>query len=97
MLSTLRVNHYSLENYHSTKISGRPIYHTNVFMAITRKLAIICLEAVREEERPGLERELRSGGRKIINLSRSQVENLAGNCYEVVGEDGRDKFIISTR
>ena len=35
--------------------------------------------------------------RKIIELSRSQVENFAGNCYEVVGEDGRDKFIISTR
>ena len=25
------------------------------------------------------------------------MENLAGNCYEVVGEDGRDKIIISSR
>ena len=66
-------------------------------MAITRKLAIICLEAVREEERPGVERELKTHGRKIIELSRSQVENLAGNCYEVVGEDGGDKLIISSR
>ena len=66
-------------------------------MAVTRKLAVICLEAVSEEDRPGLERDLRTEGREIVDLSRSQVENLAGNCYEVVGEDGRDKFIISTR
>ena len=25
------------------------------------------------------------------------MENFAGNCYEVRGQDGRDKFIISTR
>ena len=33
--------------------------------------------------------------RKIIEISQSQVESFAGNCYEVRGEDGRDKFIIS--
>ena len=35
--------------------------------------------------------------RKIIEISQSQVENFAGNCYEVEGQDGRDKFIISAR
>ena len=35
--------------------------------------------------------------RKIIEISQSQVESFAGNCYEVRGEDGRDKFIISSR
>ena len=37
------------------------------------------------------------GGRKIVTLSQDQVDNLAGNCYEVMGEDGRNKIILSTR
>ena len=36
-------------------------------------------------------------GRGIVTISQDQVDNLAGNCYEVIGEDGRSKIIISTR
>ena len=36
-------------------------------------------------------------GRKIVTISQDQVDNLAGNCYEVMGEDGRNKIILSTR
>ena len=36
-------------------------------------------------------------GRQIVNISQEQVDNLAGNCYEVIGEDGRSKVIMSTR
>ena len=36
-------------------------------------------------------------GRNIVDINQEQVDSLAGNCYEVVGEDGRNKIIISTR
>ena len=36
-------------------------------------------------------------GRMIVTISQDQVDNLAGNCYEVMGEDGRSKIILSTR
>ena len=40
---------------------------------------------------------MEKSGRKVVNISQEQVDSLAGNCYEVVGEDGRMKIIISTR
>lgn len=52
---------YDLQQILSINSSlGRPIYHTNVFMAITRNLVIICLAAVKEEERAGIEDALKT-------------------------------------
>ena len=76
---------------------GRPIYHTNVFMSITTKLAVICLDALDQHDRSRIVERMEESGRKIVDLSHEQVENFAGNCYEVLGEDGRRKLIISTR
>jgi len=77
---------------------GRPIYHTNVFMSLTTRLAIICMEAVQGEDmRLHLEARLTNTGRRIVNISQDQVESLAGNCYEVMGEDNKLKLVISTR
>ena len=33
----------------------------------------------------------------MITVTQQQVDSLAANCFEVVGEDGRRKLIISTR
>ena len=76
---------------------GRAIYHTNVFMSITTKLAVICLDALDQHDRSRIVERMEESGRKIVDISHEQVENFAGNCYEVVGEDGRRKLIISTR
>jgi len=77
---------------------GRPIYHTNVFMSIMTSLAVICMEAITgNEARADLEARMTKSGRKIVTISQDQVDNLAGNCYEVIGEDGRSKIILSTR
>ena len=44
-----------------------------------------------------LEARLTNTGRRIVNISQDQVESLAGNCYEVMGEDNKLKLVISTR
>jgi len=76
---------------------GRPIYHTNVFMSITSTLAVVCLDALKEDVRQKLVNKFQESGKKIVNISQNQVENLAGNCYEVIGQDGKNKLVISTR
>ena len=76
---------------------GRPIYHTNVFMSITSKLCVICLEALDTEDRQRVVDRMEQSGRKIVKITQQQVESLAGNCYEVMGTDGNPKLIISTR
>ena len=67
-------------------------------MSLTTRLAIICMEAVQGEDmRLHLEARLTNTGRRIVNISQDQVESLAGNCYEVMGEDNKLKLVISTR
>ena len=81
----------------ATDKEGRAIYHTNVFMSITTKLCVICLEALEAEDRQQVVDRMEKSGRKVVNISQQQVQSLAGNCYEVIGEDGNPKLIISTR
>ena len=85
-----------LENCLKTS-PGRPIYHTNVIMSLTSRLAILCSEAVEAGQRSRLEARLVSGGRGLVRVTRQQVDCLAANCYEVQGRDGRMKLVISTR
>ena len=44
-----------------------------------------------------IQSRMTKSGRRIVIISQDQVDNLAGNCYEVIGEDRRSKIIISTR
>ena len=44
-----------------------------------------------------IQSRMTKSGRRIVTISQDQVDNLAGNCYEVIGEDGSSKIIISTR
>ena len=44
-----------------------------------------------------IQTRLTRSGRRMVTISQDQVDSLAGNCYEVIGEDGRNKIIISTR
>lgn len=81
----------------ATDKHGRPIYHTNVILSLTSRLAILCSEAVEAGQRSRLEARLVSGGRGLVRVSRQQVDCLAANCYEVRGRDGRMKLVISTR
>jgi len=76
---------------------GRPIYHTNVFLSVTSTLAVVCLDALNENIRHKLVKKFEECGKKIVDISQNQVENLAGNCYEVIGLDGKNKLVISTR
>jgi len=77
---------------------GRPIYHTNVFMSIAQDFVVICMDAVKkDEDRKKMEDSFNKSGKKVITVTQEQVDSLAANCYEVVGEDGRRKLIISTR
>jgi len=76
---------------------GRPIYHTNVFLSVTSTLAVVCLDALNENIRQKLVNKFEECGKKIVDISQNQVENLAGNCYEVIGLDGKNKLVISTR
>ena len=67
----------------------RPIYHTNVMMAIGSTYAVICLESiVNQEQRERVEQELQTTGHDVIEITSEQMNRFAGNMLEVKALDG---------
>lgn len=76
--------------FDTTDHNGRPIYHTNVIMSIATEYALICLDVIANpERRKEIEERLTASGRAIINLSREQVKEYAGNALEMTGTKSR--------
>ncbi len=76
---------------------GKDIYHTNVMMAIDETLAIICLEALpNEEERARVEQSLKDSGKEIIAISFAQMNAFAGNMIGVKNAEGETFLIMSS-
>lgn len=66
-----------------------PIYHTNVMMALGTTHAVICLEAIREEEeKRKVVDSLVAAGKQIVGITYDQMEHFAGNMLELKGADG---------
>ena len=67
----------------------RPIYHTNVMMAIGSTYAVICLESiVTQEQREMVGRELQTTGHDVIEITSEQMNRFAGNMLEIKALDG---------
>lgn len=70
--------------------AGRPVYHTNVIMAIGTEFVLICLDAIADAARRNeIYARLVSSGRTVIALTHAQVREFAGNALELLGADGR--------
>jgi hypothetical protein len=70
--------------------NGRPIYHTNVIMSIATEYALICLDVISDARRRNeIEARLTNSGRAVIDISREQVNEFAGNALEMTGKNNR--------
>ena len=77
-------------------LQGKQIYHTNVILTITEKLAIICFDAIENlMERTFVKMQLEDSGLEIISISYSQVNQFAGNLFEVKNKSGQSYLIGS--
>ena len=66
----------------------KPIYHTNVMMALGRTFAIVCLDTIKyKNERKNVLNHLKEDKKEIITISREQVDYYAGNMLEVKGKE----------
>lgn len=72
---------------------GLDIYHTNVVMAVTEHFLVICIEAIEVKDQI-----LFSGGSKpIMEISREQMNNFAGNMLELEDGKGNPLLVLSER
>lgn len=83
---------YNLVKFKSF-IDSKPVYHTNVVMFITDKLAGVCLESIADFN--NLQSTL-SNTHEILDLSINQVKNFSANAIVVKNSLKNDIFLISS-
>eukprot|EP01134_Creolimax_fragrantissima_P006487 CFRG6487T1 len=85
---------YSLCLFHATDDQLRPIYHTNVLMAVGSTCAVVCLESIEDKaERENLVKTLEVS-HKIIDITRAQMNELCGNVLEVHGDPYNKRIMV---
>ena len=72
----------------------KPIYHTNVMMAMAETFAVICLDTIDDKkERKNVVEHLKNDGKEIITITEAQMHAFAGNMLQVYGK-GDQRFMV---
>lgn len=75
---------------------GAPVYHTNVVMGIQSTSAVVCSEAITDDqERQQALEALVSTGRRVVEIDQWQMENFCGNVLEVANRRGERHLVLS--
>jgi hypothetical protein len=77
---------------------GWPVYHTNVVMCVGTEFALIALEMIRDQrERDAVRARLAETGKQVVELTRDQIANYAGNTIELHDSAGDKLLVLSSR
>src|ERR1700723_192973 len=80
---------YELVTFEAGDGGGLPVYHTNVVMAIGSRFAVVCGESiVQPSHRAAVFDKLRTAGHDIVDISRRQMQDFAGNTLELAAAGG---------
>jgi len=75
----------------------KPIYHTNVMMAMAETFAVICSDTIDDKkERKNVLGHLKNDGKEIITITESQMHSFAGNMLQVIGSDDKRYMVMSS-
>lgn len=94
-----RLHGYStIQSFDSTDAKGKPIYHTNVLMAICEGLAVVCVECIpNAAEREAVLQSL-SKHRTVLQITRAQMEQYyCGNILGLRTASGQQALLMSRR
>jgi hypothetical protein len=80
---------YDLVTFDAFDPGGKPVYHTNVLMAIGSRFAVLCGDAISDREhRRAVTEKLRATGHEVLEISMSQMIRFAGNILELAPASG---------
>jgi len=80
---------YDLVTFEGRDGAARPVYHTNVVMAIGTRIAVVCGAAIAEpRHRDAVFSKLREGRHDIVDISLRQMQEFAGNLLELAAAGG---------
>ncbi len=87
---------YEVIAFDAVDRDGVPIYHTNVLMSVGESIAVVCEEAlVDEDQRQAVLDSLRGTGHRILSISYAQLEAFAGNMMELCNAAGEAVVAMS--
>jgi len=76
----------------------KPIYHTNVMMAMAEMFAVICLDTIDDKkERKNVVEHLKKDGKEIISITEAQMHAFAGNMLQVIGANSQRFMVMSSQ
>jgi hypothetical protein len=89
---------YAPVTFKATDNNGVDIYHTNVMMCVAKAFAVVCLQAVADEdEKATLVNSIKKTGKEVVDISLQQLNCFAGNMLQVINEDGELLLVMSTQ
>ncbi|GAB5472526.1 MAG: arginine deiminase-related protein [Maribacter sp.] len=75
----------------------KPIYHTNVMMAMAETFAVICLDTIDDKkERKNVLTHLKKDGKEVMPITEEQMHSFAGNMLQVIGAKDKRFMVMST-
>lgn len=73
--------------------ANRPIYHTNVLMCLTEKLAVVCLECIADD---AVRNQLvNTFGEQLLAITVEQMEHFCGNMLGLLSQSGESLLVMS--
>ena len=88
---------YRLILFDALDADGRPIYHTNVMLAVGLTEAIVCSASIPADQRREVLDTLRATGRELIEIELAQVDRFCGSALELRDGEGRRRWVMSSQ
>ncbi|NOI79477.1 amidinotransferase [Vibrio tubiashii] len=89
-----RIGYDRVVSFQTALPSGKPIYHTNVMMAIGESFCVICDEVIPEFERRFVIKSL-AKDKQVISISLEQMNQFCGNILQLETVNGEKVIAMS--
>lgn len=92
------LNAYQTVTFNASDENGKAIYHTNVMLTIGETFAVLCSDAIKNgQEREHVISALQASKHEVIEITRTQMNNFAGNMLQVRNHKNERFLILSDR
>ena len=92
------IGYAKLVPFHSYDAQHKPVYHTNVLMAVGTSVAVVCSDSVKDQrERKAVLESLAQTGHQVVEINHQQMNHLCGNVLEVISSTNHPAFVMSTQ
>jgi hypothetical protein len=81
--------------FNATDSDGIDIFHTNVMMMIGEGYCVICTQSIKETQQEQVLDSLKNSGLEVIEITREQMGDFAGNMIQLQNQNGKKYLIMS--